>query len=741
MTRRTVVPATLVAVPLVLFALRGEASTLVPQTTLPGDCIPQFALPLPVFGPNGAASRVDAVERPNLRVTMREVDQQVLPAGAPDQCGLGITFRPTRIWAYETSDAVTGELLGPAHWPGVTIETRRFHPTTVEYVNELPSFDTTNPLGPGLVQGLLTVDQTIHWANPPATNCVDGPPRTDCETSNTTPYRSVVPAVVHLHGAEVPSAFDGGPQEWFAANGAKGSDYTTLSDVGAGRALYRYPNAQQPGTLWFHDHALGTTRVNVYSGLAAFYLLRDPLNEPENLPVGPYEIEMAIQDRQFDAESQLFWPDGSGLDVDHDDLNGPPTNPNIHPFWIPEFIGDVITVNGAAWPVLDVEPRRYRFRLLDGSNARFYRMQFGAAPVFQIGADDAYLDRPVLRDQVFLAPGERADVIVDFTSVAGREIVVTNDAPVPFPDGLLPGTDQPGMSRIMKFRVSATHVVDRSCNPAAGSVSPLSGSRVPVSSPGERRLPLLRVENHCARPHPVVRLADGHGHLAAGVHIDQRRQLVLKEFATDNGPVEVLLNNTQWDGLDSPRIKADFPEGVTEQPRVGSTELWEIINLTEDAHPIHTHLAQFQILSREHFAETYLDAWGSAFGSASLPAGCVPSGDPQNPCPGFGPPLPYGILNADGAVGGNPALGPFLMGDKTPPEPDESGWKDTAKAMPGQVLRLIVRWAPTSAPVAAAGPGRNLYPFDPTEGPGYVWHCHILDHEDNEMMRPYLVAH
>jgi FtsP/CotA-like multicopper oxidase with cupredoxin domain len=710
-----------------LSAVGTQASTLVPQTAIPGDCIPQFATPLPVFGPAGGTARVNALAQQRLRVTMREIEQQVLPAGDTDRCGLGIVFRPTRLWAYETANALTGALLGAAHWPGVTIEAHRFLPTTVEYLNALPSFDAANPHGPGLVQGLLTVDQTIHWANPPATDCVDGPPRVDCETSSTAPYTSVVPAVVHLHGAEVPSAFDGGPQEWFAQNGATGGDYRAMIETGPGTAVYHYPNAQQPGTLWFHDHALGTTRTNVYAGLAAFYFVRDPATEPRALPTGRYEIEMAIQDRQFDMDSQLFWPDGSGPDAARQDLNGPPTNPGIHPFWIPEFIGDVVTVNGAAWPFLDVEPRRYRFRLLNGSNARFYRMRFGDAATFQIGADDAYLDRPAPVDQVFLAPGERADVIVDFSSLAGREINVANDAPVPFPDGLLPGVDQPGMASIMQLRVGRTRLPDRSCDPV---VSERAGSGRRMADPN----------GDCTRPVPTVRLTDGQGHLAPGVAIARKRQLVLKEFATDGGPVEVLLNNTQWDGLDSPQIRGDFPDGITERPRIGSTELWEVVNLTGDAHPIHTHLAQFQILNRERFAETYLDVWGSAFGGASLPTGCHPSGDPQNPCPGFGPPLPYGLPNPDGALGGNPAISPFLMGNPTPPPAEEAGWKDTAKAMPGEVLRLVVRWAPTVSSVQTAHPGRNLYPFDPTEGPGYVWHCHILDHEDNEMMRPYKVV-
>jgi len=177
---------------------------------------------------------------------------------------------------------------------------------------------------------------------------------------------------------------------------------------------------------------------------------------------------------------------------------------------------------------------------------------------------------------------------------------------------------------------------------------------------------------------------------------------------------------------------------VSELPRVGSTELWEIINLTEDAHPMHTHLTQFQILNREPFDIIwYSAAWEGAFGSPGT-APLLPSCLPGQFCAGYGPPLPYNVPNADGAIGGNPAIGPYLTGLKTPPAPLESGWKDTAKAMPGEVLRIVVRWAPTYQ--RRSHTGQNFYPFDPTKGPGYVWHCHILDHEDNEMMRPYKVT-
>jgi FtsP/CotA-like multicopper oxidase with cupredoxin domain len=222
------------------------------------------------------------------------------------------------------------------------------------------------------------------------------------------------------------------------------------------------------------------------------------------------------------------------------------------------------------------------------------------------------------------------------------------------------------------------------------------------------------------------------------------------------------VNNTFWDGTRSPNVAIDFPtDGISELPVQGSTELWEIVNLTTDAHPMHTHLVQFQILNREDYNPGYVASWGNAFISTSDPTKYVcgatvgdPLVDPANPCPGYGPPLPY--MTADAtidtadpilnqlqmkAIGGNLPLGPYLSGTPTAPGQEEAGWKDTAKAMPRAVLRLVIRWTPTDTPVKSNGTyaGQNLFPFDPTEGDGYVWHCHIIDHEDNEMMRPYKV--
>ena len=736
---------------------RSHASTLATQTALPGDCVPQFKVEMPVFGPAGSLPRVDAARHSQLTVTMKEIGQVVLPDPrkvkypARDSFGNAcpqLFFKETRLWTYESSDSLTKKVLGPANWPAVTLEATRGVPTVVKFKNELPPFGPGN----GLVQGLLTVDQVIHWADPLNRMCSP----IDCTLPQNAgnvcckPFVGFPPTVPHLHGAEVPAAFDGGPLAWFTADGLVGPQFGSLIHPGAGEAIYQYNNSQEPGTLWFHDHALGTTRTNVYSGLEAFYFIRDAAKEPRNLPSGKHEIEMAIQDRQFDTASQLFFPDGSGNDVATSNLNGPPTNPDVNPFWNPEFIGDVAVVNGAPWPYLDVEPRRYLFRLLDGSNARVYRLSFGKAHVYQVGADDNYLDAPVKVDKVFVAPGERAYVIVDFSELGGETVTVTNDAPVPFPDGLYPvphvdpatglliPADQPGMARIMQFRVSGKQVSDSSCNPVT----------------------------ECRRPTALPRLTDGKGHIAPGVKIDKVRRLALKEHSGPGGPLEVLLNNTNFDAMNAPHILRDFPDGISELPRIGTTELWEIVNMTADAHPIHTHLVQYQILNRESFdvdgtqgsgiANGYIGidnggstsvpgAWAKAFGTPP-PAQCDFI-DPLNPCPGFGPPLKYDkgdtIDLSNGQhkvplVGGNPDVTPYLLGDATPPEPEESGYKETAKSIPGQVLRILVRWAPTSTRIGDSRPGVNLYPFDPTVG-AYMWHCHILDHEDNDMMREYKV--
>jgi FtsP/CotA-like multicopper oxidase with cupredoxin domain len=543
------------------------------------------------------------------------------------------------------------------------------------------------------------------------------------------PQGAPVPTVTHLHGAEVSSYYDGGPEQWFTPNGIHGPAYGTnpAAMVPPNAAQYIYPNSQEATTLWFHDHALGVTRLNVYGGLAAFYLLRDNrdtglVTNPIALPAGPQEIEIVIQDRMFDTMGQWLFPD-LGL------------NPMVHPFWIPEFFGDTIVVNGKTWPYLNVEQRRYRFRFLDGSNARFYQMAlvdqatglFGPA-FWQIGTDGGLLDAPVMmndptilnagltKPNFIMAPGERADVIIDFTKVpVGTNFVLKNIAKAPFPKGA--PADPQTVGQIMQFRVTTpATTTDTSCNPslAAGTA------------------------NACAlRATPIVRLVNPTTGTAA-VPFSVRRQLTLKEVMGMAGPLEVLVNNTKWDGYQAGTmtpIPGSFPSSystsmgpnyLTEGPRVGDTEMWEIINLTADAHPIHLHLIQFQLLNRQPFQTSkYVTDW-----SALFPGGLF--------IPGYGPPLPYNIANADGALGGNLAVTPYLQGAAVPPNANEAGWKDTIIMHPGEVTRIIARWAPQNVAPTSVTAGLNLFPFDPTLGPGYVWHCHIIDHEDNEMMRPYI---
>jgi spore coat protein A, manganese oxidase len=639
------------------FSRIASASVLVPQTPLPGVEIRQFIEPLPTPPEIDATGAYAAYT-----ITMSEFQQKVLPedfyAPLPSPFDAG-----TFVWGYNGS------------YPGPSIITRRGFPVTATYINNIAN---STPTEPAFLQRYLTVDQTLHWADP--LGCMADP---SCDP--TAPYLGPVPATVHLHGGEVPSAFDGGPDSWFTPTGLTGPGF--VSNV------YFYPNEQEPTSLFYHDHALGTTRLNVYSGLAGFYFVNGTpgFDEPLRLPSQAYTRALAIQDRMFDTNGQLFFPDVGD-------------NPDIHPFWQPEFFGDAIVVNGKTWPFLEVEPRRYRFHVLNGSNARFYSLriqgeEMGAGPkLWQIGSDGGYLNAPVRMDEITLAPGERADIIVDFRRFAGRTLLLRNSARAPFPGGDPP--DPMTTGRIMQFRVKRPLATrDRSCNPAARG---------------------------CVRP---VRIVDLRSTITRATPV---RRLTLNEVMGPGGPLAVLLNNSMWDAP------------VTEDPRVGATEVWEIANLTADTHPIHIHLVQFQLLNRQAFrVDQYLDAYNAAFPMSTY--------DPFS-----GPPLPYGDCNSlcdrssfSPVCGGNVGFAPFLQGAPVPPDPNEAGWKDTFRMNPGEVTRIVVRWAPQDARRSA--PGVNQYPFDPTAmlgtidafglpgGPGYVWHCHIIDHEDNEMMRPYQV--
>lgn len=707
---------------------RVLASAASPQTPLPSANIPKYVTPLRTFV-NDSRIESAAFTTRSMEFQQLVLPQSMYPGG----------FRNgTWLWGYQVDGT-------PPSWPGTSVEATRGTPTNITYVNQLPLSASRSHVEP-----LLTIDQTLHWADP-------------LNTGNSfKPYAGPIPHTTHLHGAEVLSNFDGVPESWFTQDGRHGRGYNTFQSTASNAAVYHYPNTQPATTLWFHDHTLGMTRINVFSGLAAFYLVRDQFDtgetdNPLRLPADPFEIEVMIQDRLFDTNGQLRFPDGSNTAAD---LNGPPTNPKAHPFWIPEFFGDAMCVNGRTWPVLRVEPRRYRFRFLDACNARFLRMNLtdaanassttppSAIPMWQIGTDGGFLDRPVkLNDpadpnalKLFLGPSERADVIIDFAGFQGRSLVLTNDGIFPFPSGGPPDPNLDG--QIMRIDVNLPlSSRDNTFNPAGGGT--LRGGQ--------------------GQPPAIVRLANpATGTIASGVHVAKRRQMVIFEQDTfadvtdpnSNGPLEDLLNNSRWKGLHdgtSTPIPGSVPDqqgqGIwqTELPRIGATELWELLDTTPDSHPIHIHLIQFQVLNRQSLDVTnYMNTWAAAFPGGSF-AGQNPDGSlgivnyaPGTIIPGYGPPNDYNTANADGAVGGNPAFGPFINGPVVPPDPNEAGWKDTFKILPGMVNRVLVRWSPTEVHVGDVQPGVNKFQFDPTQGPSYVWHCHILDHEDVEMMRPYI---
>ena len=676
------------------------------QVPIPGSSIPKFVDPLPI-------PTIVAAGTEEITINMWEFQASMLPTGfvLPN----GTPYSGTWVWGYRPGPKPT--TVQPTY-VGPVIVANRGTPTQLRYVNNLGTVSSSN-----LQLYKNATDQTLHWADPLnnganmcAHSTVPGqPPSADCAAH----YTGSIPAVVHLHGGEVPPVLDGGPDAWFTSNGStRGHGYYSGAGAAANEAIYRYPNSQEAGPSWFHDHTLGLTRLNVNAGLAGAYLIYDPnLALPANLPGLDQVVPLVIQDRSFDTNGQLMIP-VAGL------------NPE-HPYWVPEFVGDTIVVNGKAWPFLNVQAKRYRFLIINGSNARTYELSLNnpstgvtGPSLWQIATDGGYLDAPIQigpgasgrMQKLTLMPGERADVVIDFAGLQGKKLILRNTARTPFPKGGPPNGSTVG--QVLQFRVQPGVINDTSYNPATG---------VPLRPAGKQ----------------IVRLVNpATGTLAPGVAVNKVRQLTLNEvmgpatvvngIAYPGGPLEILINNTKWDGKRADgTTRGDFTPislgGMTtyysETPQEGDTEIWEIVNLTADAHPIHTHLTQFQVLNRQGFSNTYNTAYNASFPGAVF-------------LPGYGPPLDYNLGNSR-ALGGNPDITPHLQNTPAPPAPNEAGWKDTVITYPGQVTRIAVRFAPTDKPLAATD---MFYPFDPNAlGYGYAWHCHIIDHEDNEMMRPSIV--
>ncbi|MDH4275366.1 MAG: multicopper oxidase domain-containing protein, partial [Gammaproteobacteria bacterium] len=632
----------------------------------------------------------------------------------------------TRTWGYIVGaacpTAAQDTYLGP-----VIVNTRGGASTDVTWVNELGNSATT-----GVLAYKYNTDQTLHWADPlkmqPNCAMMGGVPAfgSDCAQN----YVGAIPTVPHLHGGEVPPEIDGAPEGWFTGTGLQGPAYYSAA-AGLGSATYKYPNAQEAGPLWFHDHTLGVTRLNVYAGMAGVYYLQDPtLNLPTNLPPLTEVVPVIIQDRMFDTNGQLYFPGDSSGGV----LSSP--NPE-HPYWVPEFVGDTIVVNGKAWPFLNIAAKRHRFLFLNGSNARTYELSLinqatGATgpAMYVIGTDGGYLDKPVKLDPALgqvltMMPGERYEVIVDFSASPNTNFVMRNTGRTPFPKGAPPKGSTLG--RVMQFRVGAA-VADASYNPATGAAL-RSGAQsiVRLANPATGTTNVVPSKTRLMTLNEVMGMPQTVADPVTGVMT-----------AYPGGPLEILVNNTKWSGQ-STRPNNDFTpitvNGTTiaysELPKEGDTEIWEIVNITADAHPIHLHLVQFQLLSRQGFnTNNYNAAYAAAFPTLLFQ-------------PAYGPPRDYDAAKnalSGGKFGGNPDVAPFLQGPLKLPLAQEAGWKDTIIMYPGEVTRIAVRYAPTDLALNTAASNLH-YPFDPSGGLqyGYVWHCHIIDHEDNEMMRPKMV--
>jgi FtsP/CotA-like multicopper oxidase with cupredoxin domain len=613
-------------------------------------------------------------------ISVRQFAQQILPAGLP----------ATMVWGYGAVASRSKRGLLIHHAPSLTVEAEWGRPVRVKWINDL--LDARGNYLPHL----LPVDPTLHWANPPG-----GPEgRDERPTFDETPgrYTGPVPLVTHVHGAiGVGDESDGYAEAWYlpaagdipAGYASEGTWYDFFAGKakksygaswGPGYATFQYPNHQRASTIWYHDHTLGMTRLNVYAGPAGFFLIRggpagdkavlDSRSGTTAVLPGPapkegdafpsnktyYEIPIAVQDRSFNTDGSLFYPDTREF---FDGLLGPYIpDSEFSPIWNPEFFGNMIMANGNTWPFQVVEQRRYRLRFLNGCQSRFLILDFADIPgveAWQIGNEGGFLAAPVSLtaangSHLLMGPAERADVIVDFTKVPVGSHVLGNLGPdEPFGGGI-PGvdfepSDPASTGQVLEFRVVPAVAPDPTTPPqhlALPAITPLP--------PGSMTRPLALIE----------KAGTGEGETGEP-----------PEEVEIEGPIEAQLG-TVVDGLP---VSRSWGHDITENPAVGSTEVWEFYNTTADAHPMHVHEVGFQVVNRE---------------------GLVLDEEEEEV-----------------------ALPIRLDGDVTPPETGESGFKDTVIAYPGQVTRIRATF----------------------DSPGqFVWHCHIVEHEDNEMMRPYRIG-
>lgn len=651
-----------------------SAWAALPGGTLDPTTIPKYSEPLyiPSAMPKASygTSGVDYY-----KIAARQIKQQVLPKPMPK----------TTMWAYGSTDHP-----GSFHSPSLTIEAVVNRPVKVKWINDLKDRNGN------FLPHLLPVDQTVHWANPPG-----GPGGQDSMGSDPTAYQGPVPLVTHLHGSHVYSGSDGYPESWtlpaatnipvdYATRGSNWAQIDSAPDE-TGAATYQYTNDQRATHLWFHDHTLGMTRSNVYTGLAGNYMLRGGMSDLPSLlmPRGNYEIPLLIQDRAFNSDGSLFYPGDRAFfeGLAKDDLKIPfkpdktlsDTNndgilddSDVSPIWNPEYFSNVMLVNGNSWPKLYVEKRRYRFRILNASDSRFMILKISsdattrpatsAVPFWVIGGDGGFQTRPQRVDSLLIAPAERMDVVVDFTNVpTGSPLYMINEGPDEPYGGGIGGVDYEYADPMTTGQVMKLKVVPRTS--ADTSVPPqFIPALLPAQNLGNptnvRKVSINEMESGTVFANYNT---DGDGNLTG---------IIENVTGVPFGPTISMLGTLNDFGEPDP-----FPwmADITENPGTGTTEIWEIYNFTEDAHPIHMHLVEFEVFNRQPLLSDSI--------ATLLPA------------------TPEGVVRG--------------------PEAWELGAKDTLIAYPGEVTRVKARFDRSGL---------------------YVWHCHILSHEDNDMMRPMCVG-
>ncbi|KAJ1425426.1 Multicopper oxidase, type 2 [Sesbania bispinosa] len=508
---------------------------------------------------------------------------------------------------------------------GMFKKTWKFHrdlPPTLVFAYGANVDSATVP-GP-TIEALFGIDTYVTWQNHlPPNHILPWDPTIPTAVPHT---KMGVPTVVHLHGGIHESESDGNANSWFTFGFQETGPTWT-------KKTYHYSNNQHPGTLFYHDHTLGLTRVNLVAGLLGAYiihhhLVEDPLGLPHG---GEFDRPLIVIDRNFYINGSIY-------------MNSTGNNPSIHPKWQPEYFGDVIIVNGKAWPHLTVKRCKYRFRIVNACNARFLSLFFTNGLRFtHVASDSAYLDKPIIANKTVMGPSEITNIIVDFSESTTDSAILANDAPYPYPSG---NPVNEANNKVMKFIILPHQEVDRS------------------------QIPKKLLE------YPSADLSN----------VSSTRYIAMYEYMSNTSqPTHLYLNGKP------------FEAPVTETPKEGSTELWYVINLTGDNHPLHIHLALFKVLD-----QTELMNLGE-FKSCMMRIGDAVKCHMEK----------------------------YARGKKVEVLAHEKGWKNVFKIMPGYVTKIAVRFSYIHT--------NAHYSFDATVEHGYLYHCHMLDHEDNEMMRPLKV--